>query len=266
MAQRVELVVDDDPARRPLERIDGGWWRNHGRPADDVPPSRFVAFAQNHDQVGNRALGERLGRLVDRDAARAAAALLLTSPFIPLLFQGEEWNASTPFQYFTDHDEEGLGAAVRDGRRREFAAFGWKPNAVPDPQDAATFERSRLDWAERDRSPHRQMLDWYRSLIRLRRSTPGLRDGLRPTVAWQPGSSELLVERAGVTVAANLGRHPAAVALRRGETRILLASRDTGAVDERGLVVLPAMTVAVLAANDGPRLTLPNALTYGDRT
>lgn len=95
--------------------------------------------------------------------------MLLASPFVPLLFQGEEWGATTPFQYFTDHRDPAVGRAVREGRRREFAAFGWSADDVPDPQDRATFERSKLDWSELDRPEHRAALAVYRRLIGLRR-------------------------------------------------------------------------------------------------
>jgi len=130
---------------------------------------RLVACVQNHDQVGNRARGERLGQLVSPQAARMAAGILLASPFVPLLFQGEEWGAGTPFQYFTDHGDPAVARAVSDGRRREFAAFGWRPEDVPDPQDPETFDRSKLDWRELEREPHRSVLAWYRGLLALRR-------------------------------------------------------------------------------------------------
>ena len=118
--------------------------RVHGRPPAGLTGDQFVVATQNHDQVGNRAAGERLAALMTDGRLRVAAALLLTAPFVPMLFLGEEWAASTPFQYFTDHEDAELGRAVSEGRRREFAAFGWDPSGVPDPQDPATFERSRL--------------------------------------------------------------------------------------------------------------------------
>jgi maltooligosyltrehalose trehalohydrolase len=146
------------------------WVRGRGR--HDLPPDRFIVAAQNHDQVGNRAAGERLVALVGAEKAKLAAALLLTSPFTPLVFQGEEWAASSPFQYFTDHEDRGLARAVSEGRRSEFQAFGWKPDSVPDPQDPATFERSKLSWDEIDEPRHREMLAWYRRLIAMRRRLP----------------------------------------------------------------------------------------------
>jgi maltooligosyltrehalose trehalohydrolase len=109
--------------------------RHHGRPVGGLPGTRFLGYAQNHDQVGNRAVGERLAALISTGRLKIAAALVLTAPFVPMLFQGEEWAASTPWLYFTDHQDPDLGRAVSEGRRREFAAFGWKPDDIPDPQD-----------------------------------------------------------------------------------------------------------------------------------
>jgi maltooligosyltrehalose trehalohydrolase len=171
---------------------------------------RHVVCSQNHDQVGNRARGERLEHLVGPAAARIAALLVLTSPYVPLLFQGEEWAASSPFQYFTDHDAE-LGPLVTEGRRHEFAAFGWKPEDVPDPQDPATFERSKLRWEERAQPEHAEMLDWYRALIALRRATPDLGCG-DPT--------QSTVTRHGDAISIVRGGHLIAVNLGAGETTI----------------------------------------------
>jgi maltooligosyltrehalose trehalohydrolase len=140
-----------------------------------VAPERFVFSIQNHDQVGNRALGDRLGHVVQGAAYRAASALLLCCPQTPLLFMGQEWDASTPFQYFTDHHAE-LGRAVSAGRREEFRAFAsFAGQDVPDPQARATFERSRLRWDERFEVGHAQVLALYRELLTLRRSHPALR-------------------------------------------------------------------------------------------
>ena len=166
-----------------------------------------MVSTQNHDQIGNRAAGERTAALVSDGRLRVAAALLLTAPFVPMLFQGEEWGASTPFQYFTDHSDPALGRAVSDGRRAEFAAFGWDPADVPDPQDPATFERSRLNWAEPGREPHAGLLAWYRELIALRRQVPALTDPRlgRVTAECDDEAGWLVVRRGPVTVAANLG-------------------------------------------------------------
>src|SRR5260370_130822 len=137
---------------------------------------QFVVATQNHDQVGNRAAGERSSVLMSDGRLRVAAALLLTSPFVPLLFQGEEWGATTPFQYFTGHNDPGLGRVVSEGRRHQFSASAWDPDSVPDPQDPATFRRSRLDWPEIESERHASLLAWYRRLIALRRQTVALTD------------------------------------------------------------------------------------------
>jgi maltooligosyltrehalose trehalohydrolase len=142
--------------------------RRHGRPPTRVAPHQIVVCAQNHDQIGNRARGERLSMLLPVPQLKAIAALSLLSPFVPLLFQGEEWGARTPFLYFTDHENLELGKLVAEGRSREFSSFRWQ-GAVPNPQDPETFERSRLDWSELARTPHAEILEWHRQLIALRR-------------------------------------------------------------------------------------------------
>jgi maltooligosyltrehalose trehalohydrolase len=146
--------------------------RRHGAPAGDVPADRFVVFVQNHDQVGNRALGERLATLVPPERQRLAAAVLLLSPYVPLLFMGEEYGETNPFLYFTSHEYPALAEAVREGRRREFATFAWQ-GEVPDPQASETFLRSRLD-RRNARAPLRRL---YEDLLRLRRTEPLLRPG-----------------------------------------------------------------------------------------
>ena len=178
-----------------------------GAPPAGIAPDRFVIAAQNHDQVGNRAAGERLDHLAGVGRLKIAAALLLTSPFTPLLFQGEEWAASTPFQYFTDHADRDVGRAVSMGRREEFAGFDWRPEDVPDPQAPDTFERSRLRWEEIARSPHAEMLEWYRALIRFRRSLPAPRGdaGADVDVEADATSRRLAFRRPGVAVYVNLG-------------------------------------------------------------
>jgi len=180
--------------------------RRHGRSVETLPGSRFLGYSQNHDQIGNRATGERLVALTTPGRLRIAAALELCAPFVPLLFQGEEWGASTPFQYFTDHRDPALGQAVRDGRRREFAPFGWKPEDVPDPQDPATWRRSILRWEELFEEPHRHLLAWYHDLIALRRAEPALSDGRldRVVVDYRAADQWLTVRRGPVQVVCNL--------------------------------------------------------------
>ncbi|MEN2742220.1 malto-oligosyltrehalose trehalohydrolase [Microbacterium sp. X-17] len=156
---------------------DGGWSsfreRNHGRPLDaDIPFTRLVAFSQDHDQIGNRAVGDRLTATLDEGRLAVAAALILLGPFTPMLFMGEEWGATTPWPFFSSHPEPELAEATRAGRIAEFARMGWDPDVVPDPQDPATFESARLDWTEPGRPTHARLLAWYRRLIELRRGLP----------------------------------------------------------------------------------------------
>jgi maltooligosyltrehalose trehalohydrolase len=146
--------------------------RHHGRSAASLEGAQFVACLQNHDQVGNRGAGERISHLVDAPRAKLGAAVVLLSPFVPLLFQGEEWSATAPFQYFTDFIDPAVRENVRMGRRAEFNAFGWAEDAIPDPQDSATFARSKLDWSERSGKRHADMLQWYQALIALRQREP----------------------------------------------------------------------------------------------
>jgi len=142
--------------------------RRHGRPPVGIEPRQLVVSAQNHDQIGNRAQGERLSMMLGIPQLKAIAALTLLAPFVPLLFQGEEWGAETPFLYFTDHQDPELGRRVVEGRSREFSAFRWQ-GAVPNPQEADTFERSKLNWSERSAPRHAELLAWYRKLIGIRR-------------------------------------------------------------------------------------------------
>jgi maltooligosyltrehalose trehalohydrolase len=187
--------------------------RVHGRPVDPVtvPGSRFVASLQTHDQVGNRAQGDRLsGAQLDLDPGLLAcgAAVLLTSPWTPMLFMGEEWGARTPWQFFTDHTNPDIAAATAAGRKAEFGAHGWSEDAVPDPQDPETFTRSRLDWSEPEREPHARLRAFYRDLIALRRAHPGLRDDRldHVDVTWR--DRRLRSRRGAHLVLANLSDDP----------------------------------------------------------
>ena len=130
--------------------------RPHGRSPAGLSGHHFLGYAQTHDQVGNRAKGERSSHLMNAGRLKIAAALVLTSPFVPMLFHGEEWGASTPLLYFSGHEDLELGRAVSEGRKREFAAFGWDPGDIPDPQARETFEPRSLNWSELDREPHRE--------------------------------------------------------------------------------------------------------------
>jgi maltooligosyltrehalose trehalohydrolase len=221
--------------------------RRHGRSAAGLSGHNFVACLQNHDQIGNRAKGERSFQLMSLGRLRIGAAIVIMAPFIPMLFQGEEWGASTPFQYFTDHQEPELAQAVSDGRRREFAAFGWNPADIPDPQDPATFEHSKLDWPEIVREPHSSILQWYRELIRLRSSVPELHDGRldRVEVTYDAQSGWLVMTRSPISVAMNTGERTHRVPLRVESRRLLLRSDEqiTLAADA---VILPPDTVAIV--------------------
>ncbi|WPB76242.1 malto-oligosyltrehalose trehalohydrolase [Archangium violaceum] len=169
-----------------------------GTPAREAQPWQLVHCIQNHDQVGNRAHGERLGADVSPAAFRAMSALLLLSPYTPLLFMGQEWNASTPFLYFTDHNAE-LGKLVTEGRRKEFAGFTrFSSDSVPDPQAVETFTRSKLDWNEAAKPEHAGVLALYRELLRLRATDPCLKDNRRGHFDARPtGGHGLVLERRG---------------------------------------------------------------------
>ncbi len=236
---------------------DGTWSphrrRRHGRPPAGLLGHQFVVCTQNHDQVGNRALGERTSALMSDGRLRVAAALLASAPFTPLLFQGEEWGAATPFQYFTDHRDPDLGRAVSEGRRSEFSAFGWKPDAVPDPQSEATFEASRLDWAEAAKEPHAGLLRWYRELLELRRRTPALSDprlsGHEVDVDERSGT--LVVRRGAgrdqVRVLVNLGRATHVFGVPGAPT---LLARSEGEIEvTEGGVRVPPDAVAIVGSD-----------------
>jgi maltooligosyltrehalose trehalohydrolase len=163
----------------------GGTWG--ARVPDGTSGHQFLAYASNHDQVGNRALGDRPSAHLSPGEQAAALALVLTSPFSPMLFMGEEWGASTPFLFFTDHAEPELAASVRDGRRREFAEHGWVGAQVPDPQDHATRDASVLRWDETTRDVHAGLLGWVTDVVALRRREPDLRDDHLGSVGVEAG-------------------------------------------------------------------------------
>ncbi len=147
--------------------------RRHGNSPRGCAAQQFVVCTQNHDQIGNRAFGDRLAATLSFDALKFAAGLMIFSPFIPMLFMGEEYGEQAPFQYFTSHSDPDLIMGVSEGRKREFAAFAWQ-GEIPDPQAEATFQRSKLNHALRDQGWHRTLRDFYRELLRLRRSCPAL--------------------------------------------------------------------------------------------
>lgn len=144
-----------------------------GVPAQDIPAYRFVVFSQNHDQVGNRTVGDRLEHLVHFEALKLAAATVIFSPFIPLLFMGQEYGEESPFQYFVSHSDPDLINAVREGRKSEFTSFAWE-DEPPDPEGEETFRRSKLQWERRTIGKHKELLEFYRLLLRMRKETPAL--------------------------------------------------------------------------------------------
>jgi len=222
--------------------------RRHGRPVGDLAGRRQVAFLQNHDQVGNRAKGERLTQLLSLAQLKLGAALLLTAPFVPLLFQGEEWGASTPFLYFTAHPDPELAAAVSRGRQREFAAFGWSSAEIPDPQEPATFAASQLNWSEPEQQPHAELLVWYRQLIRLRRGIPALNDD-RPgqvEATFDEQRQWLRVRRGPLLVAANFAAEARRLPLPPATARQTLLSSPVAPEYDGDIILLPGHGVAVL--------------------
>jgi maltooligosyltrehalose trehalohydrolase len=224
--------------------------RRHGRAPIGLSGHRFLGYVQNHDQLGNRAQGDRLIHLGGLDRAKIAAALVLTSPFVPLLFQGEEFGATAPFQYFADFpDDPALSRAVSEGRRREFAAFGWKPEDVPDPAAPQTFERSKLDWTEVDRAPHRGLLDWHRQLIQLRRRLPQLTDGRLDLVSTSFSEEPpwLVIERSLVTIVANFADSRQTIPVRADLPHaVLLRTHEEGIEIGSDRVSLPGNALVIL--------------------
>lgn len=222
--------------------------RSHGRPVDPqrTPGHRFVAYLQNHDQVGNRATGDRISAALSTGLLRVGATLLMTAPFTPMLFMGEEWVASTPWQFFTSHPEPELAAAVAAERRRKFAAHGWPPAEVPDPQDRQTFLRSRLDWAELDKPEHREMYDFHRRLIALRKRRPDLSDPRLGHVEVRHGDQFLLMRRGECLVVANLAGKPQRINL-PGVVRSVLLATESGVTVMRDGLELPAESAAIVA-------------------
>jgi maltooligosyltrehalose trehalohydrolase len=222
--------------------------RRHGRPATGLSGHRFVGCLQNHDQVGNRAMGERISHLLPPERLKLGAALVMTAPFIPMLFQGEEWAASAPFLYFTDHQDPELGEAVKQGRRDEFAAFGWEADAIADPQSEDAFLRSRLDGVEFDKPPHAEMFEWHRALIDLRRRLPALQDGRmeQTTVDFDEAAQWLMMARGSVLVVVNFANEAQTIPLTGCSRKTLLLSSGEGVVLEDGAISMPSNIAAIL--------------------
>jgi len=219
--------------------------RRHGRPVEGLSAHHFVHFDQNHDQVGNRALGERLEHLVGLEAAKVAIGLVLMAPYVPMLFMGEEWATSSPFLFFADHEDEEMRKSVAEGRKREFAVFGFDGD-VPNPEDAETFERSKLCWEEIGEAKHAEMLQWTKSLIHLRRSTTSLNDGSLHSlrVSTDDSKKTVVLQRDEVRILANLGAEHSRFDLLPGEELNLISISGFGV--QGSALVLPTMSLAVL--------------------
>jgi maltooligosyltrehalose trehalohydrolase len=237
---------------------DGTWssfrGRDHGVPIDTgrVPTWRLVVGSQNHDQVGNRAAGDRITEHLDDHQLACAALLTMAGPFTPMLFQGEEWAASTPFCFFTSHPEPELGLVTAEGRFEEFEQMGWDPAVVPDPQDPDTFERSKLDWNELGSGRHARLLAGYRRLAELRRAHPDLTDPAFGSISCDVDEAARLFQmrRGGLLVVVNFGDGPASVRVDPCAD-LLFASGDGVAVEEQDLL-LPAHAGALVAGTATP--------------
>ncbi len=234
---------------------------NWGAPVDTgtISGHAFLAYTTTHDQTGNRAVGDRLSASLSLSRQAIAAALVLTSPFTPMLFMGEEFAASTPWQFFTDHAEPELAQSIRDGRRAEFASHGWSAEQIPDPQDPATRDASVLDWDEAEDSDGARLQSWYRALIALRRREPDLRSGDLRAIAvdFDEDARWLIVRRGAYRVVVNLAQARRTITLDRPGQLVVLAF--SGASLHGRSVRLPADSVALVKVDDSP--TVKDAIT-----
>ncbi|BBY29780.1 malto-oligosyltrehalose trehalohydrolase [Mycolicibacterium sediminis] len=189
--------------------------RRHGRPLDTttIPATRLLAYTTTHDQVGNRATGDRPSQNLTPGQQAVKAALVLGSPYTAMLFMGEEWGSSSPFQFFSSHPEPELARATAEGRKAEFAAHGWDADEIPDPQDPQTFQNSKLKWDEVREADHGRLLDTYRRLIALRRDEPDMADHWLDDlgVDFDEDARWIVLRRGSLAIACNLGESPAAV-------------------------------------------------------
>ncbi|HEX8151910.1 MAG TPA: DUF3459 domain-containing protein, partial [Thermoanaerobaculia bacterium] len=210
---------------------------------------KFVVCAQNHDQVGNRMLGDRLAAIVGPEKVRLAAAAVVLSPFIPMLFQGEEYGEKGPFQYFTSHSDQDLIEAVRKGRREEFDDFA-SAGEAPDPHDEETFNRSKLNWSLLERDEHQSLRRLYRELFALRRNEPSLRTLDLSAVETFASDEQrvLLVRRGGSLVAFNFDDQAHTVSVPWDEPWQSLI--ETGTKYDGGRLTLPPLAFAVMRSGD----------------
>ncbi len=199
--------------------------RRHGRPPRGITNEQLVICSQNHDQIGNRAQGERLSMLLEPPQLKAIAALTLLSPFVPMLFQGEEWGSTAPFLYFTDHQDPELGRLVAEGRSREFNSFVWS-GEVPNPQDAVTFERSKIDWSQASQAWHEDLLKWYRRLIQLRHGKPQSAAATPAQVDVDPTMNWLRLAHGGLLTVCNFAGHAQPIPSDPQDWQLILSSTD----------------------------------------
>jgi maltooligosyltrehalose trehalohydrolase len=219
--------------------------REHGAPIPaELPTTSLVTFSQDHDQIGNRATGDRLSATLSPDRLAVAAVLTVCSPFTPMIFMGEEWGASTPWQFFTSHPEAELAEATAQGRIAEFARMGWDPAVVPDPQDPETFRRSHLDWAELAEPPHARLFETYRELIALRRREPELTmpDFGMLSADWDDEAGWFELRQGAVEILVNLGTEPK---LSSGAASILFSTSPGVAAGSEGVTVPPDAATVV---------------------
>jgi maltooligosyltrehalose trehalohydrolase len=223
--------------------------RHHGREIDPsrVSPLQLVVAAQNHDQIGNRAAGDRISATLNPAQLAQAAVLTILGPFTPMLFMGEEYGASTPWPFFTSHPEPELGKATAEGRLKEFERMGWKPEDVPNPQDPATFASAKLDWAEAEQGHHAELLATYRELIRLRRSRPELRDADFGSISvdFDEENRWLVLHRGSTAVVLNLGDALVTVPVRGADADVLLSTVDGVGLLDDGVQVPPHASVVL---------------------
>jgi maltooligosyltrehalose trehalohydrolase len=221
--------------------------RRHGRRLDAsvIPGTRLLAYTCTHDQVGNRALGDRPSQHLTTGELALKAVLALGSPYTAMLFMGEEWGASTPFQFFSSHPEPELARATAEGRRAEFAEHGWDADEIPDPQDPQTFLRSKLNWGEVDSDEHARLLGLYRDLIALRRNEPDLADPWLEhlTVDYDEAQRWIVLRRNRLLIACNLGAEAVTVPV-SGELVLAWVPPVVGG----GSTELPAHSFAILRA------------------
>ncbi|PKV99218.1 maltooligosyl trehalose hydrolase [Nocardia fluminea] len=224
--------------------------RTHGAPLrrDLVPGSALLGYTCNHDQIGNRAIGDRPSAYLTPGQLAVKAALVLLSASTPMLFMGEEWGARTPFQFFTSHTDPVVAAATAAGRRAEFAEHGWSSDEVPDPQDPATFTRSKLDWTEVGREPHARLLACYRGLLALRKSRPEFADPWleRVWADYDEAQRWFILRRGRISVVCNLAEDEVVIPV---HGRVLLAWSP--ATESGAGTLISGHSFAVLEEGDG---------------